>query len=529
MRIEFVGNVTTQPFGRIRQSFDAGRLEVVHHTIDQTMQVLLGACTADALISHLTRDYFLRDGPAGARDLMAQYCTAVQQFAQRNRVVVVLNTLPLPLYRLVGRDHLAQQRLIMALNEMLFACADACAWVSLADTAAVLARCGHDAGLSAINDAVMRTPYTNAALPGLIAEYARVLKERFEPRTKVLLLDADNTLWGGVVGEDGVAGIQAGDAYPGILYRQFQAALAALRASGVLLCLVTRNNEADVKEAFDALDMPLRWSDFAAVRANWAPKSANIESIAQQLNLGIDAMFFIDDNPVEIAEVAARLPQLGARQFAIREAADAMAWLAAVPGLSVWAPSDEDLAKSEQYRQEAGRQQLAGAATSIDDYLRSLEMVIEAGVNRREQVKRIAQLTNKTNQFNLTTRRYTEAEILEAMDGGQVFDFRVRDRFGDMGIIGVVVVRDAHIEALLMSCRAMGRRVEDDIMRYVLSRVAERPLVARYLPTAKNPMVADFYAQQGFAVTAADDGGRSYEYGQPGSSAFSNQIVEVDA
>ncbi|AVF38691.1 FkbH-like protein [Pandoraea apista] len=527
MHIEYVGNITTQPFGRITKLFDEGRVVVSHHNIDQVMQVLLGSCKADALISHLTEDYFLNGGDAHAIGLMEQYSAAIQKFANGNRVVVVVNTLPLPIHRLVGVDHIARQRLIMQLNQMLFACAEECSWVSIADTAGILARCGHDASISPINDAVMRSPYTNAVIPHLLEEYARILRERFQPRKKVLLLDADNTLWGGVVGEDGVNGIQVGDQYPGILYRRFQDALAALRSSGLLLCLVTKNNERDVQEAFEQLNMPLRWEDFAAIRANWSPKSSNIESIAKQLNVGIDSMVFIDDNPVEIAEVAARLPMLTSRQFSVREAANALAWLEKLPNISVWSPSAEDLAKSEQYRQEAERQKLATSATSIADYIRSLDMVIEVGVNRANHVKRITQLTNKTNQFNLTTRRYTETEILNAMDVGQVFDFRVRDRFGDMGIIGVVVVRNNEIETFLMSCRAMGRNVEDDILKYVLNQFTHRPLIATYIPTAKNPMVANFYDSHGFSCTLESESKRSYEYIDTIKHELTNNVIEV--
>ncbi len=527
MLIEFVGNVITQPFGRVGRLLHQDDLTISHHGIDQTMQVLLGSSKADILIAHLTPDYFLSRGSDAAIDLMRSYCEAVSKFAVANRTVTVVNNLPLPTRRLVGSQHMARLRLTSRLNEMLMQCAENSPWVSIADVAGVLARCGHDAGISAINAAVMRMPYTNHAMPLLLDEYARAIRERFAARRKVLLLDADNTLWGGVIGEDGPDGIQIGDEYPGVLYRRFQAELLELRASGLLLCLVTKNNEADVREAFDTVDMPMGWDHFAAVRANWDPKSASIASIASQLNVGVDSMLFIDDNPVELAEVAARFPQLAARQFNIREAADALAWLADLPDLGTWSPSSEDLAKSDQYRQEAERQDLAAAATSIEDYIASLDMVLEAGINRADQVKRIAQLTNKTNQFNLTTRRYSESDILAAMEDGRVFDFRVRDRFGDMGIIAVVVVRGAEIEAFLMSCRALGRKIEDDIVKYVLANVSEPRLAATYVRTAKNPMVADFYDRVGFSFEGGDDEVRRYIRHNDEHHGLSNRLIEV--
>lgn len=530
MLIEFVGNVITQPFGRFVRLLPWQEVKVAHHGIDQAMQVLLGTSTADVLIIHLTPDYFIgrgRDG-ASAATLMRAYCDAIELFTATNRTVVVVNTLAAPVRRLVGSHHIAQLRLIAKLNEMLFACAERTSWVSIADIAGVLARQGHDKAISVANEAMMRMPYTSHALPVLLDEYARVVRERFIVRKKVLVFDADNTLWGGVIGEDGIEGIQIDDQYPGILFRRFQAAVLELRASGLLLALVSKNNEADVREAFDKRDMPLRWDSFAAIRANWDTKSANISSIAGQLNVGIDSMVFIDDNPVELAEVSARFPQLASRQFGVREAADTLGWLEALPDIGTWSPSAEDLAKSEQYRQEAVRQELAASVTSLEDYIVSLGIVIEAGINRTDHVKRIAQLTNKTNQFNLTTRRYSEGDILAAMADGQVFDFRVRDRFGDMGIIAVAVVRGGEIEAFLMSCRALGRKIEDDIIRYVMSKAQAPRLTACFIPSGKNPMVADFYDRMGFSLVSNDDGIRRYQHDNDDYYEPANKIIEVD-
>ncbi|WP_257550894.1 HAD family hydrolase [Sphingopyxis sp. DBS4] len=529
MLIEFVGNVITQPFGRIARQIPRTDVEVQHHGVDQIMQVLLGNSRPDVLVAHVTLDYFIVEGwdRDAAMRRMEEYCQAACKFASAGHSILIINTLAGPTRRIVGAKHIARQRLVSALNEMLFRCADECSWVSIADTAGVLARCGHDVSISAINDAVMRLPYTNQVMPALMDEYARAIGERFTARKKVLLLDADNTLWGGVIGEDGVEGIQVGDQYPGILYRRFQSELLELRATGLLLCLVTKNNEPDVREAFERADMPLKWDHFAAIRANWEPKSVNIEAIAAQLNVGVDSMLFVDDNPVELAEVAARFPMLASRQFSVREAADALQWIEALPDIGIWSPSAEDMAKSDQYRQEARRQEQQAAAASIEDYIASLDMVIEAGLNRTEQVKRIAQLTNKTNQFNLTTRRYSESEIMVAMKEGQVFDFRVRDRFGDMGIIAVVIVRNGEIETFLMSCRALGRRIEDDIIKHVISHTSEKPIKASYIRTAKNPMVADFYDRMGFTRIGDGEDVRLYAYDTPSDLELTNQLTEV--
>jgi FkbH-like protein len=527
MLIEFVGNVITQPFGRISRLLQLDDVTVFHHGIDQAMQVLLSSSKADLLVAHLTVDYFLSGGDDAAMDLMQGYCDALRKFTAVNHTVVIVNTLAPPVRRLVGSRHIARLRLIARLNDMLLQVVEDSTWISLADVAAVLARHGHDKSISAANNAMMRMPYTSHVMPALLNEYVRAIRERFVVRKKVLLLDADNTLWGGVVGEDGVEGIQVDDQYPGILYRRFQQELLNLRTSGLLLCLVTKNNEADVREAFDRRGMPLRWDSFAAIRANWVPKSVNIRSIADELNVGTDSMVFIDDNPVELAEVAAQFPGLLGRQFDIREAADALGWLEELPDIGTWLPSAEDLAKTEQYRQEASRKEAAGSAASLEDYIASLGIVIEAGINRADHVKRIAQLTNKTNQFNLTTRRYSESEILAAMGQGQVFDFRVRDRFGDMGIIAVAVVRDGEIEAFLMSCRALGRKIEDDIIKYVLMKAPAGSLNAAFIPTGKNPMVEDFYERVGFSPSGHDNGTRRYIHDRRTDDVLTNELIEV--
>jgi hypothetical protein len=236
-------------------------VEVHHHGIDQSIQVLLtGGSKADVLIVHLTPDYFMGLGDEHAVARMQGYCDALRVFAAANRTVVIVNTLAPPARRLVGTRHLERLRLTAQLNGMLLACAEDTDWISVADVAGVLARCGLDKSISATNEAMMRMPYTGHVLPALLDEYARAIRERFVVRKKVILLDADNTLWGGVVGEDGVEGIQVDDQYPGILFHRFQEALAHLRDSGMLLCLVSKNNEADVREAFEKRGMPLRWT-----------------------------------------------------------------------------------------------------------------------------------------------------------------------------------------------------------------------------------------------------------------------------
>jgi FkbH-like protein len=187
----------------------------------------------------------------------------------------------------------------------------------------------------------------------------------------------------------------------------------------------------------------------------------------------------------------------------------------------------EDTRKALQYAEESQRREVRASAGSLEDYIRSLEIRIEVGRNREEAVARVTQLTNKTNQFNLTTRRYSEAEIRAAMNEGSVYDFRVIDRLGDMGVVGVVIVRDDEIEAFLMSCRALGREIEGNMLAYVCDRHESPPLRAAYLPTAKNAMVSDFYDRNGFELAQSQDGVKHYQYVGMQRTLVSVPITEV--
>ncbi|HEY4252821.1 MAG TPA: HAD-IIIC family phosphatase [Roseomonas sp.] len=523
-----VGDVLTPPLVKpvagLLPEFD---LSVTHADIDQHFQLLLSDAAPDVLISHATSDFFFGHGDlAAAEARAAEYGAAVDAFTARGRSLVILNTIAAPADRVVGVENLALARATARINERLFACADRSSLVSLVDLPAILARVGLEKAVNLQNGLVMRLPYTGHVLPEIGRAYARAIRERFVPRKKLLVLDADNTLWGGVIGEDGVDGVEIGAHFPGIVHRRFQEQLLALRAGGVLLALVSKNNEADIREAFAALDMPLRWEHFTAARVNWLPKSRNIAAIAEELNLGVDSFVFIDDNAFELEEVRHALPSVDCHAFEARKPAEALTLLARIRDLNTWSVTREDLEKSRQYAQEAERKALQGAAGSLPDYLRSLEIRIEVGRNRVSQVPRIAQLINKTNQFNLTTRRHAEAELRDLMATADVFDFRVIDRFGDMGIVGVAIVIANEIDTFLMSCRALGRQVEGLMLRHVRQALG-RPLRASYVPTARNGMVAAFYEDNGLTLLGTEAGVKRYDFLVLSPEAFVAAICEV--
>ena len=334
---------------------------------------------------------------------------------------------------------------------------------------------------------------------------------------KVLVLDLDNTLWGGVVGETGPLGITLGETADGEAFRAFQAHARGLARRGVLLAIASKNNPDDAREPFaQHPDMVLAMDDFAAFEASWEPKAVALGRIADTLGLGLDSFVFFDDNPAEREHVRQALPEVEVIDVPedpaeYVRALEAGLWFESV-GLT-----DEDRARTTQYAVERQRLELRSTAGSLDEYLASLAMVADVRELDDADLPRVVQLLAKTNQFNLTTRRHSEAQVraLLAPPGGVALTLRLRDRFGDHGLVAVVLAvaqADAERPALridtwLMSCRVIGRTVEH-LLAGELARRAERlgyaRVVGEYIPSRKNPLVAGLYETLGFAALGAD-------------------------
>ena len=517
--IGFVGNIITKPFSKISEYLtDVARAQVAHLPFGQVIESLDGDEPYDALILHLDHRWFFDVAPdvsalARAEDLVRW----VEARLQRTSGLVILNTIPFRPASSVESDLHSQIEALSAIHHQFFDLARRHERVNVVDAAGLLAEIGYGAGIRERNRYIMQFPYTPPATSALTRAYAGAITARLQARRKVIVLDADNTLWGGVVGEDGVDGIQIDQDYPGVLYHTFQQLLVRLRTLGVLLCAVTKNNEADFLEVFERRVMPLKLDDFVAWRANWREKSDNIRDMAEALNVGLDSFIFIDDNPFEIEEVRARLPGVECHVFPKDQPEAMLTLLADLESLRTRSVTAEDLSKTEQYQTEAKRQSLLKRAVSFEDYLASLNVELHISVNNPAQVRRVAQLINKTNQFNLTAQRYTEAAVEEFMAVGEVYACRLVDRFGDMGIVGVAIVKDGLIDSFLMSCRALGRKVEANLLAYICGRHAGGALTATYRPTAKNSMTAAFYDDNGFALIGEHDGVKSYRFnGGPG-------------
>lgn len=357
------------------------------------------------------------------------------------------------------------------------------------------------------------------AVPLAADAIARVLGAIRGTSRKALVLDLDNTLWGGIIGDDGVDGIAIGQGSArGEAFLAIQQMALALRQRGIVLAVCSKNDEDVARVPFrDHPDMVLREEHIAVFVANWGDKATNLRAIAAALNIGLDALVFLDDNPVERAQVRRELPMVAVPEVPADPALYPRA-LAAAGYFEAITFGDDDRVRADAYRANAERAAFAGTS-DMAGYLQSLDMVADVrpfdSVNRA----RIAQLINKSNQFNLTTRRYTEREVA-AMEGDAALatlQFRLVDRFGDNGMIAVVVLRPAdsqtlEIDTWLMSCRVLGRRMEEATLFHIIAagrKLGATAITGTYLPTAKNRMVADHYGKLGFTLVSAGDDGSS--------------------
>jgi FkbH-like protein len=343
-------------------------------------------------------------------------------------------------------------------------------------------------------DQLGHIPFTSEFFTALGTAIARKIYAIKSSPHKVIVLDCDNTLWRGVVGEDGVFGIDVSQRWQAV-----QEFMRAQQQAGMLLCLCSKNNEADVMPIFEQRsDMPLRLEHLVAWRINWLPKSENIKSLAAELNLGLDSFIFVDDNPVECAEVSTHCPEVLTLQLPID--GDMKQFLNHVWAFDHLQVTAEDAQRTVLYQQNVERQRLQQQALTMQDFLADLEMVIDIAEPSPDQIARVAQLTQRTNQFNCTTRRRAEAEIQQLMQSGvECRAVTVRDRFGDYGLVGMMLfstdATDLHVDTFLLSCRVLGRGVEHHMVRYLAQFAEERALKQlnlSYVPTAKNRPALNF-------------------------------------
>jgi FkbH-like protein len=439
----------------------------------------------------------------------------------------VIHQLPLPVHpALLGNNEHrlpgSRRDFILRLNHELRAVADE----DGVDLLALDTRAAID-GLAAWHDPALwhraKQEISPAAAPMYGELVGRLLAAKQGRSAKCLVLDLDNTLWGGVVGDDGLEGLVLGQGSAlGEAFVAFQDYARELSRRGVILAVCSKNDEANAVEPFEKHpEMVLKRHDIASFVANWNDKASNLRAIAEELNIGIDSLVFVDDNPFERSLVRRELPMVAVPEVGDDPATFART-LADAGYFEALSVTEEDRARSAQYQGNRQREQMKAAATDLDSYLRSLEMELIWRRFDKLGLQRTVQLINKTNQFNLTTRRYTEEDVLAIMaDDSRAFGLQLRlvDRFGDNGIIAIVIGRmvgaeDLLIDTWLMSCRVLGRQVEPTTLNLVADqakRLGARRLIGEYLPTKKNGMVKDHYTKLGFtpAEQGADGSSRS--------------------
>ncbi len=397
-----------------------------------------------------------------------------------------------------------------------------------------------DYGLTAWSDPFYWHMYKYAvnvnAIPYLSFNVSNIIKSLLGKNKKGLVLDLDNTLWGGVIGDDGVENIELGpETSLGQAYSEFQRYLKAHRDLGILLNVDSKNEESNALAGLNHPDSELHPEDFIVIRANWDPKDRNFADIADSLGLLPESLVFVDDNPAERHIVTGQLPGVAAPE--IGEVCEYIRNIDRNGFFEATVLSEDDFRRNEMYRSNAARRMQEKSFPDYESYLRSLGMKARILPFEPMYMGRIAQLTNKSNQFNLTTRRYTQSEIEAlAADGSYLTMYgKLEDCFGDNGVVSVVIGHlegdTCRIDLWLMSCRVLKREMESAMMDTLIRKCMKlgmRRILGVYYPTAKNGMVRSFYETMGFAPAGSDErGGTVWEYQVPGTYSDRQTVIDV--
>jgi FkbH-like protein len=426
--------------------------------------------------------------------------------------------------------------MIRALNEELARALPAQAYIN--DIEQLSATCGKARWFDARLWNETKTAVSFECQPYYAHRLAAMLGAMFGKSKKCLVLDLDNTLWGGVIGDDGPTGIRLGVGHPaGEAFKEFQTYIKALKDRGVLLAVASKNEPENALAPFrDHQDMVLKESDISIFVAGWEPKDRSLRTIAQQLNIGLDSLVFFDDDPAERQLVSDNLPEV----TVIDVPDDPSLFVHALDGADAFdtlTVTLEDQIRGQLVQQNQAREQLVATTESYGEFLRKLEMRAFVEPITQGNVARVAQLINKTNQFNLTTRRMTEAEVQSVVGNPSVYTSTIRldDKFGTNGLISVVIGHvDAEsliIENWLMSCRVLKRGVELLEMERLLAFCRDRDLrllVGRYVPTSKNKLVSGHYAALGFEEVAGDAGGTTWHFAPDKQRTMLRHYISVE-
>lgn len=541
VRIAFAGNVVLEPLAEfVEAQLACGGLLASTYVapFEQALQVILDPGSElrqfqpDFILLHFEAEALARGLPVSDMHATAESHRAAMDgvFARvepsilaalenTSAIVLITNFVPPDCYALGladARSEWSEQELWAQLSSRLGKTYRAEPRVQIVDLSRLTAIHGRSRARDRRLYYVAKLPWHESFLPVLADEITRHVTSVRGRIRKCLIVDLDNTLWGGVLGEEGAEGVRIGSGDPEAeAHFDLQRRILAIKQRGVLLAICSKNNPADVDEVFRLRqDMPLRRDDFVCLEVGWDYKHEGIRRIAERLNIGTDSLVFLDDNPAEVDLVRQLLPEV---QCVLVPSDPALrpSCLDRVHGLERAVITAEDQNKTGQYRQNAARESIREQFSSVHGYLQSLQTRITIRTASGELLARAHQLFNKTNQFNVTTHRYALPDLQQVLadSTSRLILVRVEDRFGDSGWVGAVLVRQldqphAHIDSFILSCRAMGRGVETAILNYVkhwcFTSTRCTALTAEYRATAKNVPVREFFEQHGF--TAAFDG-----------------------
>jgi FkbH-like protein len=457
---------------------------------------------------------FMRLSAADIQTVMNQiqirFKTLLENLQRENAANVLLFNYSAPLFFASGIAdpclEISQASIVQGLNNRLACLSQEMTGIYIFD----YARLANEVGLKRVYDSKLwymaKIPWSAEAQMEIGKRLARYLRALCFAPVKCLVVDLDNTLWGGILGEEGIGGIALGEDYPGNIYKDFQKGLLTLRDRGILLAIASKNNETEALNVFEKHpDCVLKLRDFAACQIHWQDKAKSISAIAKELRIGTDAIAFLDDDPIEREWIRTQMPEVTVLEISSNpvnfleiEAAGVFDQLVV---------SREDKLRTEYFQQERERKQAEARSQSLEEFLQNLRMQVVIGYVDVETFPRVGQLIAKTNQFNLTSRRYTLADLNAIMKKGALgLWIRVRDRFGDYGLVGTAIaVPHSRVEwivdTFLLSCRVIGRKIEDLLLGVLAERLRQKGceiLVGEYIPTPKNVQVRDFYQRYGF-------------------------------
>ena len=510
-QIGFNAKVKFGEYDNIFQETVGGKGNVLNKGID----CVLIFSKLDVLSWDIERNYSNLDAEQikAESDRIKEYINKVILGIRRQtNAMIIWHGFELPAYPTLGiidsQCREGQSALIRGLNEYLRSSLKNQKNSYFIDLNLCLARLGFEQYYDPRYWHIGRAPFTRKALREISIEDFKFIRALKGKNKKCLVLDCDNVLWGGIIGEDGLAGIKLGKTYPGSAYYEFQQEILNLYNRGIILALCSKNNEKDVWEVFKRHpDMILREKHIATAQVNWQDKARNLKQIAIDLNIGLDSMVLIDDSEFEVNLIRQVLPEVEVIHLPKNKAVKYRDILTACGLFDTLTLSVEDKKRGAMYRAEATRKKLQAQATDMKTYYKSLEMVLEIRFAEELSIPRIAQLTQKTNQFNLTTKRYSEADIKKfaSSEDLDVIFIRLKDKFGDSGIVGVCILKYENTEAIfdtfLLSCRILGRGIEDAFIVQVLKYAKKKGCkvaIGEYYTTRKNSQVKDFYAKYGF-------------------------------